>query len=345
MKILVTGGTGFIGSHSAAALIAAGHEVRMLVRSKEKMDRVMDYHGVTISDFAIADVTDRKACRQALSGCDGVIHSAAMVSTARRDAERVYHTNVEGTRNIVGQAVELGLSHIIHVSSVTAVYDPQAQSLDESSSSGHSDSPYGRSKIACEDYVRALQAEGEPIIITYPAGVIGPGDPALTEPLQGLVMFLNNLAITTSSGVQFVDVRDIAELHAQLFDEPARPDRYMLGGHYYSWPVLTEKLEKLSGRSLRKMYFPKPILKTIGCLYDAINNLVDLKLSLPIDSESIGYATHWVYADNSKVLARPGFSFREGEDSLRDTLQWLQQAGHIDGDKPDAAEHKLDATG
>ncbi len=287
MKILVTGGTGFVGSHTAAALIKAGHSVRMLVRSKEKMDKVMHYHGVTISDYVLGDITDRELCRQALSGCDGVVHSAAMVSTSKKDADLVYRTNVEGTKNIIGQAVELALTHIVHVSSITAIYNPQAPSLNELTPLGSSASAYGHSKVISEEYVRRLQAEGEPIIITYPAGVIGPGDPALTEPLQGLVIFLNTLAVSTTTGIQFVDVRDVAEVHARIFSGPSRADRFMLGGYYYTWGQLATKLEQLTGHRLRKLYFAKPVMKAIGALFDFANSIVDIKVDVPIDSESI----------------------------------------------------------
>ena len=95
MKILVTGGTGFVGSHTAAALVSAGHQLKLLVRSEEKMHKVMQHHDIIIDDFVVGDITDTQACRKALEGCDGVVHSAAMVSTSRKDTERVFNTNMD----------------------------------------------------------------------------------------------------------------------------------------------------------------------------------------------------------------------------------------------------------
>lgn len=328
MKVLVTGGTGFVGSHTAAALIKAGHQVKLLVRSEDKMKRVMAYHGVEADDFVIGDITDPKACSKALEDCDGLVHSAAMVSTSRKDTDLVFNTNVEGTRNIIGQAVERGLKQIIHVSSITAIYDPKSDSVNEQSPPGSASSAYGRSKVASEKFVRQLQEQGAPIVITYPTGVIGPGDPALTEPLQGLILFLRDIAVLTTTGIQFVDVRDVADLHAQVFATPGSNDRFMLGGFYYPWQELMETLEELTGRKLRKMYFPKPIMKTIGLVMDSIKYFVDMEV--PADSESVAYACQWVYADSSKLEQEHNFSFRDGKQSLIDTLLWIVESGNME---------------
>jgi dihydroflavonol-4-reductase len=251
-----------------------------------------------------------------------------MVSTSRKDTEQVFNTNVEGTRNIIGQAVELGLKQIVHVSSITAIYNPDSASVNEQSPPGTATSAYGRSKVSSEKFVRQLQGQGAPIVITYPTGVIGPGDPALTEPLQGLVLFLRSLAIVTTTGLQLVDVRDVADLHTQAFSGPAISDRFMLGGHYYPWQELAEALEELTGRRLRKLYFPRPVLKAIGRIVDSIKYFVDMEI--PADSESVGYACQWVVADSSKLEQERNFSFRDGKQSLADTLLWIVESGHLD---------------
>ncbi len=328
MKILLTGGTGFIGSHTAAALIKAGHQIRLLVRSQEKMHRVMQYHGITIDDYLIGDITDPLACRDALEGCEGLVHSAAMVSTSRKDAQQVHNTNVEGTRNIIGEAVALGLKQIIHVSSITAVYNPRATAVDESSAIGTATSTYGRSKVTSEKLVRQFQAQGAPITITYPTGVIGPGDPALTEPLQGLVLFLKTMAVITTTGIQLVDVRDVADAHSRIFNAKPSSDRFVLGGSYYPWHEFVDTLEELTGRKLRKLYFPKPALKSIGWIMDGIKYFVDM--GIPGGSESVGYACQWIFADSSKLKREMDFHFIDGKQSLADTLQWLVASGHLD---------------
>jgi len=327
MNILVTGGTGFIGSHIAAALQRAGHRVRLLIRSKKKLDRVFGILETPIDDFVIGDVTDVSAVSRGLEDCEAVVHTAGMVSTARKDIPRVFETNVTGTRNVIDQALALGLHHIIHLSSITAVYQPEASRLDETSPPGIAGNAYGQSKVKCEHYVRALQAQGAPITITYPTSVIGPHDPGLTEPLQGLVFFLRAGALITKTGMQIIDVRDVADVHCQILDRPPKSDRFMIGGHYFGWPQLAETLEHLTGRRLRRLYVPPYVLSGIGKIIDGLKRLHDMEL--PADHEATVYASRWVVADSSKLERELSFRFRDPELSLADTLVWLVCAGHL----------------
>ena len=108
--VLVTGGTGFVGSWTAKAVQDAGHQVRFLVRTPEKLATSAGAVGADVSDFAVArDITDADAVRAALDGCDAVVHCAAVVAIGSGAAEKMARTNLEGARNVVGQAVEMGL--------------------------------------------------------------------------------------------------------------------------------------------------------------------------------------------------------------------------------------------
>ena len=182
MRVMVTGGTGFVGYHTVLALLGAGHEVSLLVRSIDKMLNLFGED--TIEHYTRGDIGDRDAIERAMDGCDAVIHAAAMVSTSAKDAERVFRGNFEGAQNVIGMALDKGIGSIIHVSSVTALFNPKAKVLDENSPPGSAQNAYGRSKVACEEYVRELQAQGAPIYISYPATVIGPDDPGMTERRQ-----------------------------------------------------------------------------------------------------------------------------------------------------------------
>lgn len=325
MRVMLTGATGFVGYHTARALLDAGHEVSLLVRSVDKMLALFGQDAVQF--VTRGDITDAAQVGRALQGCDAVVHSAAMVSTAAGDAKRVYQTNVEGTRLVVGGAIERGIGRIIHVSSVTALYDPAASSLNENSPPGRASNAYGRSKVDCERYVRDLQDRGAPVLITYPAQVIGPDDPGLTEPHVGLQLLLKGLVPCTSSGTQYVDVRDIALVHRQLLEEEAPGNRYVLGGHYLDWRGVARALEAVTGRYLLKVPLPGLAARISGHLYDRVGSL--LPLDLPFGAEAMEYATRWVPLDNSRVETELDFSFRPLEDSLRDTIAWLQRQGLV----------------
>ncbi len=324
MRVMITGGTGFIGYHTALALMAAGHEVSLLVRSIDKMNQL--YGKGVIEHFTLGDITDESQVRRAMEDCDAVIHVAALVSTAARDADRVYQTNTQGVRNVIGSAVELGLP-AIHVSSVTALYDPTARGLDEDSPPGTSTTGYGRSKVACEEYVRSLQDAGEQVYITYPATVLGPDAPALTEPHEGLKTCLTHFVPIMDSGSQYVDARDIAEVHCRILEQQPASKRFMLGGHYLSWPELGEHLEALTGRELKRLRLGQRTLKLMAAVCDSVGPWFNI--DLPLTKEGVVYASNWIMMDSSRVERELGFTFRPVDDTLTDSIRWLQQAGHI----------------
>lgn len=323
MRILVTGGTGFIGYHTARQLRDAGHTVRLLVRNEKK---ARDLYGDALPELAVSDIADEAGVRKALVGCDAVIHTAAMVSIDRKDADLVYRTNLDGTRNVIGQAVELGLSRVIHLSSVTAIFDERATLLTENSPPGTAKDAYGRSKVACEKYVRELQARGEPVYITYPASVIGPEDPGLTEPHAGLMA---NLYATflMPGGNQWVDVRDVAAAHVAIIERELQPGRFCLGGHFLNWRELGKLLGELTGRRLPPVPVLGVTMRTLGRIVDAIQPV--LGADTPITHEAMVYATKWVSLDNSLAERELGIEFRPVRDSLREALVSLLERGEL----------------
>src|SRR5690606_16481396 len=120
---LVTGGTGFVGSHTVAALVEAGHEVRLLVRSAERIGPALDPLGVAAPEHVVGDILEPSAVRAALEGCDAVIHAAAVFSFDPRRGDEIMHANIDGAENVLGIAVELGLDPVVHVSTYGAFID------------------------------------------------------------------------------------------------------------------------------------------------------------------------------------------------------------------------------
>ncbi len=327
MRVMVTGGTGFLGSHSVVALLKAGYDVRLLVRSETKMRRLFAQHGVEIKDFVVGDVTDDASVARALEGCDAVIHSAAMVATAKKYADLVHRTNVGGTKSVINQALDKGIERIIHVSSVTAIYNPDCEQVNEESPPGKAHNAYGRSKVECEHFVRGLQEKGAPIAITYPTGVIGPYDPALTEPLAGLQYFLSKPPVITTTGIQFVDVRDCADINILLLNRPAKPERFAIGGFYYPWGELVSILEELTGRSLKRIPMPPRLLMCAGYLADVVSRISGLDFIFT--KEAATYATRWSFVSSDKLLNELDFKFRSDRQTMKDTLRWMAEAGHL----------------
>lgn len=329
MHVLVTGATGFVGFHSVMALLKAGHSVRLGIRNIEKMRQLYEPHGVELTDFVVGGITDEESVNKALDGCDAVIHTAAMVSLDPSMAETVRRTNVRGTELVIGGAVKRGFKSIVYVSSVTAIYDRHASKVNEHSPIGQSSSGYGRSKIECEKYVRGLIAGGAPVAVTYPSMIVGPDDPAMSEGNQALAYFINNALPITSTGAQFTDVRDLAQVHVQLLEQ-SKSGSYVVGGTFLSWKDLYQLLNQISGRKLRKIPMPRLLFQAIGRVVDFIVRFI--RFQTPISYEAVVYTTEWVLVDDSKLHRELTIEIHSVRDTLRDTVLWLSKLGHIDRD-------------
>src|SRR5262245_37555068 len=124
LLVLVTGGTGYVGSHSIAALARTGHRIRVLARSPERIPAALEPLGIDGVETALGDVTDPAAVERALEGCDAVLHAASVYSLDARRAEEMTSVNVRGTEIVLGTAHRLGLDPIVYVSSELALLPP-----------------------------------------------------------------------------------------------------------------------------------------------------------------------------------------------------------------------------
>ena len=181
MKVLVTGGTGFVGSHSVAALLSQGHQVRLLVRSPDQVARSLSPLGAADVESVLGHVTAPQSVKEAMTGCDAVLHAAAVYSIDPRAASRIRETNVRAAENVLGTVVRRGLDPVVHVSSYVALLPPQGAVLTPDSPVKRPRGTYSRSKAESERIARGYQEQGAPVVIVYPGGVIGPDDPYLGE--------------------------------------------------------------------------------------------------------------------------------------------------------------------
>jgi len=336
MKVFITGATGLIGAHTTLELLRAGHSVRLLVRDRKKAEDYFRQRGFELNDFVVGDMRNAEIIKKGLIGCDAVVHSAAVVGLERRRADEIYNSNVDAIHAVIGSACEAGIKNIIHVSSIGALFvdkklHPEITTVDESTPLGSSAEAYGRSKLYCEKYVRDLQKKGAPIQVTYPTSVLGPDDPKLNESNKGLKIFVDLMLPMTSSGFQFIDARDIAIAHRLLLEKGCPADReqgrYILGGHYYDWPALGDLVDEVTGKKLWRLKLPDRVWLAIGVLCDTIQHVIPFDFALTRESTTM--ITQWTPASSEKIKRELGLTFRDGRETIRDTLCWMARAGHI----------------
>jgi nucleoside-diphosphate-sugar epimerase len=329
LLVLVTGGTGYVGSHAVAALVGAGHRIRVLARSPEKIPAALEPLGVHGVETAIGDVTEPAAVEHALTGCDAVLHAASVFSLDARRAGEMHSVNVRGTEVVLGTAHRLGLDPIVHVSSEVALLPPtDGEVLTPDSPVHQPSSAYCRSKADSELVARKFQALGAPVVSVLPAGVWGPHDPHLGEGVTLAANVLRNrYPIVMAGGMHIADVRDVAAVLAAVMRPGCGPRSYLVTGHYVAMPDIIGTLGDLTGRRIRFMTFPAWFLAAFGRAADLVQRR--LRTRLPWSAESIWIVNCDARCDDSKTRDELRLEPRLLRETFADTVHWLVEAGHL----------------
>ena len=329
MLVLVTGGTGYVGSHAIAALVRAGHRVRVLARTPERIPDALAPLGIDDVETAIGDVTDPAAVEGALEGCDAVLHAASVFSMDARRAEEMRAVNVRGTEIVLRSAHRLGLDPIVFVSSELALLPPaDGAILTPESPVGQPRWPYCQSKAESELVARKYQVLGAPVVSVMPAAVWGPHDPHLGEGVTLATNVLRNrYPIVMRGGMHIADVRDLATVLAAVMEPGRGPRRYLVAGHYISLANLIRALGELSGRRIRFGIFPHWFLAAFGRAADAVQRRLNTRL--PWQGEGIWVMNCAARCDDSQTRSELGLEPRPLRETLADTVHWLVDIGHL----------------
>jgi nucleoside-diphosphate-sugar epimerase len=273
-------------------------------------------------------MADENAVDAALAGCDAVVHTAALVDLRASSARRVAETNARGVRFVVGGAVRRGVPRIVYVSSLSVFFVPGGPPVTPELPIAPTTTAYARSKAEAERYVRGLQTQGAPVCISYPAGIIGPDDPGLSDANHAVYTFFRDTGVVTSNGFQVVDVRDVAALHVKLLELAPGPKRYAAAGPMLRWAEVYDLLDRITGARVRRLRVPGAVMRVAGTVGDLVKRVHDF--NFPLTRDSMEFATRWTGADASRTTRELGLAFRDPEESYRDTLRWMHRAGHLD---------------
>lgn len=328
MRVLVTGGTGFVGSHTVKALQDAGHSVRLLVRDPARIKRALEPLRAGPVEHAVGDVTDGRAVERALEGCEAVLHCASMYSYDPRRAAELRATNMAGVRTVLGLAVERGLDPIVHVSSYLALAQPGRQVLREETPPSPSRWSYIASKAEQEAHARSLQAAGAPVVITYPGMVWGPHDPHDGETTLAVRRFVRGqVPFVPGGGFAVVHVADVGKAHAAVMQRGRGPRRYLLAGHYTALSHMIRTVHRAAGVWRPRIRIPTLAAYGVGIAAGAARRVLPFRL--PIEPGPVWALLCDARPDSSRAERELGIRFRPAEESIREHVQWQKAAGRL----------------
>jgi dihydroflavonol-4-reductase len=311
VRVLVTGATGFLGTHVVGQLLSAGHQVRALVRTPPQRAQAEIIRG---------DVTDPRSLEPAVAGCEAVIHCAAVISFRAREAAWTKQVNVEGTRHLLSAARVAGVKRFVHTSSVAALGRPNGVPGDESA---RYDWPvglaYNESKRDAEELVRATT--GMETVCLNPALVLGPEEqhrhmlPLFRAVRWGL------LAAVPDGGVTLCDVRDVAAAHVAALERGTPGARYVLGGPQLTFVEFIGAMAAAVGARAPRRELPAGLLRA-GVL--PLVWAEKLGLPLPFSPRYSPYLTTRSFYKSDRAVADLGYRTRDAATTIGDAVAWYR---------------------
>lgn len=325
--VFVTGGTGFVGGHLLDHLIAAGHPVTALVRSR-RAARGIERRGA----FAIlGDVLDEASLRSGMSGNVVTYHVAGVNATCPTDPGQLYRTNVDGTRRVVRAAAAAGVRRVVLTSSVTALGTaPGAVGSEESPSTGYFPSHYARSKHLGE---RAAFDEGAnrgvEVIAVLPASVQGPGRSEGSARLFRYAL-QSRRPVVLPVAVSIVDVRDCTAAHVLAAQRGIAGERYIASGATRSAAEILEELARIVATPIRPVVVPTPMAAAVG--YALAAAAVMLPGDRDLCPELLRTLLHDHRYDGSKAVRNLGLSYTPFPETLHRIVDWFREEGLVGPD-------------
>jgi len=321
MEAFVTGASGFVGSHVARLLVERGARVRCLVRPTSRADALRSLG----ADLVFGDVRELPAVRRAMRGADVVFHCAADYRLDVRDRDALYDTNVAGTNNVMCAAFELGTPRVVHTSSVaTLAASADGTPADETARAGLAElvGPYKRSKWLAERVVEGWVERGLPAIIVNPSTPVGEGDGKPTPTGRIIVDFLNGrMPAYVDTGLNVVDVRDVAAGHLLAAERGRMGERYILGNVNLTLLELLELVGRTAGRRAPRLRLPVwlPLaLARIEAPWARVTGRAP-RVSL----EGARMAKRKMYFDPRKAVRELGLPANEVEAAVARAVKWF----------------------
>lgn len=327
MPTLVTGATGFIGSHVARKLVERGERVRVLIRETSKTSNI---EGLDV-ERVYGDVLDSKSLSVAIKGCDTLYHIAGLVSSKKAHNKRMYEVNVNGTINVLSAALNEGVERVVYTSSIAAI------GVDSNGGVANEETPftlehlgiqYINTKHKAENEALRIHKKGLPLVVVNPSVVVGPGDIYLASCGFVVLYCKSRYPGYIDGGVNLVSVDDVAEGHLLAAEYGRQGERYVLANKNYSIRELFTLLEEVTGISSPKIKIPYIVALAGGYLFERLLRLPFSNFVL-LDTDSVKATSLKWYFDSSKSIRELGFPQSSIEGTIEKTVEWFKENGYI----------------
>ena len=323
MRIFLTGATGFVGYHVARAMAAQGASLRLLVRDTSNVSAVEDLPN---ADTIQGDLLRPGAFRSALSGCDALVHVAADYRLWIRDPDAMYAANVEGTRELLRLARELSIKRCVYTSSVATMgFKQDGTVVDEntpvnlSAMIGH----YKRSKFLAEQVAIAAAHAGQHVIILNPTTPIGSHDAKPTPTGQIVVDFLNRrFPAYVDTGLNLVDVHEVARTHAVALERGTPGERYILGGENLTLKQILDRMSSITGLPSPTIRVPHGLAMVFAFLDETVSGRL-LHRQPRATMEAVAMGRKKMFATSAKAAHDLGFEVLPVYHALRSAVDWF----------------------
>ncbi|MGM0365308.1 MAG: hopanoid-associated sugar epimerase [Actinomycetota bacterium] len=328
MRVLVTGATGFIGSHVARKLKEEGFEVAVLARPQSDKRNLEGME----ARVCHGDLRDRESLKEALKGCGALFHVAASYSFWSPDPAEFYEVNVKGTANIIEEALSLGCRKIVYTSSESTVAIPKGQKLGTEGAINRPEdvySHYKRSKVLAEMEVRRLCEKGWPITIVNPTTPIGERDIKPTPTGRIVLDFLNGaMPAYINTGLNVVDVEDVARGHVLALEKGEAGRNYILGNRNMSLAEILELVAGLAKKKAPRFRIPMWAAFSAACADELIRGKI-LKKCPRIPLAAVNTARKFRYFDTGRARKELGLVPGPIEEAFSKSINWFIREGYV----------------
>ena len=329
-RVLVTGATGFIGSALTRNLVAREFEVVALV---EPAVDAANLQGLEVKQI-VGDLRDPESVRKAMSGCRAVFHAAALYRFWAKDPSDFYAINVDGTKNVLGAAAEVGTEGFVYTSTVGTLGLEHVSETGSADERAHPDirhlyGSYKRSKYVAEHEVLRAAAEGLPVSLVLPTVPLGPGDRGPTPTGKIVLDYLNGRMpgyVDTTLNVVHVD--DVAEGHVLALHKGKVGRSYILGGENLSLQQVLEELAAVSGLPRARWKVPGPVALAVAGLSEVIEGrMLRRHPSIPLEAARMSAST--MAFDDRRARDELGYSPRPAVEALEASARWFVESGAV----------------